>query len=88
VLRITSVTSPGEARVLRVEGRIAEQWVDELSRVALAPQTDSGGLVLDLSGVTFVDQRGVALLRRLRCLGVELVEGSAFVQGLLKESVE
>jgi anti-anti-sigma regulatory factor len=81
VLRITSNGSDDRPR-LKVEGRVADQWADELDRVvSLALST--GPVVMDLSEVTFVDQHGAGILRRLRGRGVRLAFCSAFVTTLL-----
>jgi anti-anti-sigma regulatory factor len=82
VLRITS-TQNIEAGTLKVEGRVAGDWVGELSRAAAAARAVTPHVVLDLSEVTFVDAEGVALLRALRESGFALAECSAFVASLI-----
>ncbi len=82
VLRITS-TKTSTAGTLKVEGRLAGQWVDELSRAAAAALGDTPSVVLNLADVTFVDAAGVALLRELRARGFALADCSTFVSGLI-----
>jgi len=64
MLRITvhKDTSP---TTFELEGRIAGEWVDELERAWLT-EADLGKLVkVDLSGVTFIDEKGKKLLARM-----------------------
>jgi anti-anti-sigma regulatory factor len=82
VLRITCTTN-NEGATVKVEGRVADRWVDELARVAAAALGKTPRVLFDMSDVTFVDLRGAALLRALHQRGVELVACSAFVQTLL-----
>ena len=74
--------SAGDA-VLHLEGQIIGPWVDELRRTCdgLLPTT---AVTLDLSDVSFVERRGVELLRSLGRLGVPLLHCSAFVVEQLK----
>ena len=68
--------------VVALEGRLAGEWVKEFERTF-----DSGlpahPLTLELSGLTYVDADGAALLRALASRGTNLVGGSAFVAALV-----
>ena len=88
MLRITCVASDGEQRTVKVEGRIAGEYVLELSRVARAALEKGSRIALDLSQVEFVDYGGVALLRSLRVRGVTLVECSSFISSLVDGGTE
>jgi anti-anti-sigma regulatory factor len=88
VLRITSSSESGRPTTLRIEGSLTGDWVDELSRAVSATVGTASGIVLDMAGVTFVDQDGVALLRRLKDRGIELINGSDFVRTLVNGDVE
>jgi hypothetical protein len=73
----------GGDAVLRLEGQIIGPWVDELQRTCdrlLAVRA----IVLDLSHVSFVERRGVELLRGLGTRGVPLLHCSPFVAEQLK----
>lgn len=64
MLRIT-VQRDVSPLTLKLEGRIAGEWVEELER-AWTAECDQGRLInLDLTGVTFVDEEGKKLLSRL-----------------------
>jgi anti-anti-sigma regulatory factor len=83
VLRITSSTENNRPTTLKLEGRIAGDWVGELTvtvSMIIGTPTD---IVLDMAGVTFVDHAGVAVLRDLQGRGIELVNCSDFVWTLV-----
>lgn len=85
MLRVTRINTHENPQSFKVEGRLAGRWVEELSRVASASLAESSRIVLDLSGLTFVDKSGLALLLALRARGVEMAGCSSFVASLLKE---
>ena len=71
--------------VLRLEGNLSGQWVEELRRVTSEPLREPAArLVLDLAEVTFIDADGLALLRELSIRHVILTNGSLFVTQQLK----
>jgi len=82
VLKITSSRN-ADAGTLKVEGRLAGQWVGELSRAASEARAETPRVVLDLGEVTFVDADGIALLRTLRDGGFALAGCSSFVASLI-----
>ena len=83
MLKIESaMTTDGHPR-LRLEGRLIGAWVGELRAVCEQALADGTGLVLDLSEVAFVDQRGLELLCELGQRGATL-DCSAFVAEQLK----
>lgn len=58
---------------LRLEGRLAGPWVKELENCWLQMQANpQGRAVVDLTGVTFVDVEGKALLTRMWQQGAQL----------------
>jgi anti-anti-sigma regulatory factor len=67
---------------VRATGRLAGPWVAELER-SLISRSDSDGLVLDLTDVSFVDHAGVEFLRSLRHEGRIRLRCSAFVAAQL-----
>jgi len=85
MLRVTVVESSREAVRLRVEGRIAAGWVEELRRSCEVQALSEGvRLTLDLADVSFVDTAGIELLKELRRRGVTLLNPSPFVAEQLK----
>lgn len=84
MLRI-SETQAERKTTLKLEGRIAGAWVQELQSAAERWLARGFAVSLDLSGVTFADTGGVSLLRDLRLRAVDVRGASAFVTGLLGE---
>ena len=83
MLRITVVEGSRSAVTLRVEGRIAGPWVEELrTTCAVHNGPDPIQLRLDLEDVSFVDPAGAAYLRELRDQGVGLFGVSPFLTEL------
>jgi anti-anti-sigma factor len=71
--------------VLRLEGKMRGQWVDELRHLSSEIlQTPANRLVLDLTEVTFIDTDGLALLHELSSRHVRLNNCSLFVTHQLK----
>ena len=85
MLRITVVESSVNAVTLRVEGRIAGPWVEELRTTCnVHTDRDQIQLYLDLEDVSFADAAGVACLKELRDQGVGLSRVSPFLTELFK----
>jgi ABC-type transporter Mla MlaB component len=84
VFKVTT-TMEGGTMVLKLEGRLADQWVDELMRVAGASAPAARETMLDLSGLSFADARGIAWLREVRDRGAQLAGGSTFITALVQE---
>ena len=80
MLKITRVSDDGRES-LRVEGKLLGPWVEELAQACAAP---AEGLRLDLSAVTFVDDDGAALLRRLLERGAVVSACSGYIAALLR----
>jgi anti-anti-sigma regulatory factor len=84
VLRITRQTHVAATVTLKLEGRLMEPWASELDRLATDALDRRNRLVLDLSGLLFVDREGIALLRALGARGASLSGGSSFVTALVE----
>jgi anti-anti-sigma regulatory factor len=76
------VESPTEA-TLSVEGRIVSEWVAVLEHECRQALRDTPRVQLDLAAVTFIDARGVEVLRRLVTEGVAVVNSREFIAALL-----
>lgn len=86
MLRITVVESNPRAVTLRVEGRIAGPWVEELRTTCIVHTSpDPIQLHLELEDVSFVDDAGIACLKELRAQGVGLYHVSPFLMELFQE---
>ena len=73
-MKITFCNS-SEPAVLKVEGKLAGPWVDELEKSwqAVKPALHAGRLQVDLCAVTYVDEAGKHLLQEMHKAGVDLV---------------
>ena len=72
-MRITIANERAESATLKVEGRIAADWVELLETEIQTFLKQGKCLFLDFSEVTVVDSRAANMLKRLRAHGVEIV---------------
>ena len=82
MLRIVTRRTGNGGATLGLEGRLMGPWVDELERTCVA--LSDRALALDLAGVSFVERRGVHLLRSLDTRGVSLLHCTPFVAEQLR----
>jgi hypothetical protein len=89
MLKISCTDTDDPDRVLlRLEGDVRGEWVDELRRACDTPFANGHPgrqLVLDLGDVLFIDPRGVLLFQELHARAAEFINCSAFVAEQLKE---
>lgn len=83
-LRITRAedTDPGLI-TLRVEGRVVAEAVGVLERECWRSLGEVPKVRVDFSGVTFIDGRGVDMLKRINGQRLRVVNCSVFVEHLL-----
>ena len=89
MLRITYDNSP-QATVLKLEGRLAGLWVDEVARTWFDAIGDkpAKGVRVDLSDVTYVDSEGKKLLRWLYERGAKLTSGHLMTKYIVDQVVK
>ena len=85
MLRITVVSQTREEVVLKVEGWISGEHVHVLEEEGERWLQRTRRLVLDLSGVRFIDNAGIGLLQHWWGDRLVLRGGSSFVRSLLEE---
>jgi len=83
MMRITRVPGTDGVARLSVEGRLAEIEVTELATSCEAYLAARHPLLLDLSGVTFVDAQGLGLLHAVAQRGAVLTGCSPFLREML-----
>ncbi len=86
MLRITT-TITGDTTTLKLEGKLSGPWVEEFQR-CWRMSSDiyiKEGLVVDLSGVTFVDSAGKELLCSILAQGGKLVGSGLVPKSLIEE---
>lgn len=83
MLRITLLHHTDEEEAYALEGWVVDEQVDLLAQTCGPARQQGRRLVLDLSGVRSLDERGLALLAGWAGGGLVLRRGSAFVGQLL-----
>ena len=84
MLRITVAKQTRKEVVLKVEGWVSGEEVGVLEQEGARWIQQVGRLVLDLTEVRFIDDTGIALLKRWWGNGLVLRGGSPFVRSLLE----
>lgn len=82
-----SETREGSKRRLLVEGTLSGDWVDVLEKYWLEEQTPSNGepIRIDLSGVTYIDNKGRDLLSGMIRDGAELRATGVMTRAVIEE---
>ena len=88
MLKITTLTN-AESTALRLEGRLAGPWVQELERCwdSVLGATTNHPLTVDLSAVTYVDSEGKDLLKKIHKQGARLVASGCLTSCIVNEIV-
>jgi anti-anti-sigma regulatory factor len=88
MLKITTLLN-AESTVLRLEGRLAGPWVEELERCwdSTVGTPMRHPLSVDLSAVTYVDSDGKDLLKKLHRQGARLVASGCLTSCIVNEIV-
>lgn len=83
-LRITRIEDTGAGLItLRVEGRVAAEAVGVLEGECRRSLEEAPRVRMDFSGVTFIDGRGVDMLKRIGAERLQVVNCSVFVEHLV-----
>jgi len=85
MIRLTVKSQTPEEAVLEVHGWVSGKDVGLLEEEGTRLFQEAERLVLDLSGVKFIDRDGIALLQCWARKGVVLRGGSLFVRTLLEQ---
>ena len=88
MIRISEIRK-GSARRLLVEGKLADDWVEVLEKSWLEAQTSRNGepMCVDLSGVTWIDDKGRELLKRMLQDGAELRATGVMTRAVIEEVI-
>jgi len=87
MLKITGQRgAASDSMSLKLEGKLAGPWVEELNSYWRQMAANlQGGAVVDLTGVTFVDAKGKALLTRMWERGAELRAAGCLTRCIVEE---
>ena len=86
MIRINRIRERSTLRLI-VEGTLSAAWVDELEKCWLdvkAAGCDEQ-VTADLSGVSYIDDKGRQLLKRMFCEGAELRATGVMTKGIIEE---
>jgi len=88
MLKITTLTN-AESTTLKLEGRLAGPWVQELERCwdSTVGTTTNHPLTVDLSAVTYVDSDGKDLLKKIHQQGAKLIASGCLTSCIVNEIV-
>ncbi len=87
MLKITGQNDAApDSMSLKLEGKLAGPWVEELSSYwRMIAESRQSGAVIDLTGVTFIDANGKALLTKLWQQGAELRATGCLTKCIVEE---
>ncbi len=76
-----------EANTLKLEGKVTAPWADELQRTwdELAADSPAKSIIVDLSGVTFIDSEGKSILTWMSKQGADLRAGNLMTKYIVDE---
>jgi anti-anti-sigma regulatory factor len=89
MLRITK-TFDDESKVqLRLDGRVDKSMLPQLEQSVVEQRNSRGkAITLDFSGVVFIDDAGVKLLKRMKHKKLKIVNCSLFIKTLIGDLIE
>lgn len=89
MIRVSEIRE-GSKRRLLVEGTLSGDWVDVLEKCWLEAQTtpNGGPMRVDLSGVTWIDDKGRGLLARMAQDGAVLRATGVLNRAVIAEIIE
>ncbi len=81
-VKITQIDAAKDLTVLKVEGKLAAP--DAVLLTEIVEKLAAGELFsIDVSGVTYIDRKGAAIIRRLEEFGAELIGVDFFVRSVI-----
>jgi anti-anti-sigma regulatory factor len=84
MLKVTT-TNQDQTITLKLEGKLAGPWVEEVTRVWTNRAGTPRGYVIDLRSVTFIDSPGQALLATMSRQGAELIAADCLTRNIVDE---
>lgn len=85
MLKITETERTESKVTLKLEGRVAEEWVPEIETACDKALSDGIALAIDMSEVTFVERHTIRLFSELQNRKIDLVNCSPFLSEQLSE---
>jgi len=85
MLKITSTVLSQRETALRLDGRVAGQWVALLRDSAESALAEGLKLTIDLQNISFIDCEGIVLLNSLIERGVDPINAPLFVNEQIRK---
>jgi hypothetical protein len=87
MLKITTHATDDSMRIT-LEGRLAGPWIGELERCWQESAKSAAGrpLIVDLTGVTFVEPEGKALLSHMYQAGADLLASGCCMRSIVEDA--
>ena len=84
MLRITETSKDEKTVTLKLDGKMIGASVSDLEELCLHHRNEKGKtVVLDFSGVTFIDNHGLRILKKIKDNRLIIVNYSLFIETLL-----
>lgn len=87
MLRITRLIETPFEVTLKLEGKIVSDWVELLEKEIRTLIKEGRTVNLDCSGVKYVDERAMELLRMVAGRKLKIVNATALIQDLMERRV-
>ncbi len=88
MLRITAKKEGRKQKVLYLEGKICQGWIQELHAEINKGMDEGDKIILDFSKVRYLDEKAARMLHDLPSEKVEKRNSSLFIQELLKMNLQ
>lgn len=85
MLRITKIKENGAPLTLKIEGAITGEWITTVDQECRALIQPDELVRLDFSEVTYMDDHGMDMLRKLPAHNITIINAPAFIEELLQQ---
>lgn len=82
MFKITKTEEDERTINLRIDGKLVEDWQSEFERLYLRIRKGRR-IILDLSGVSFIDDSGIDFIEKIKDERIDIVNCSPFIESLL-----
>lgn len=86
MFKITKTEEDERTVNLRIDGKLVEDWQSEFERLYLRIGRGRR-IILDLSGVSFIDDSGIDFIEKMKDERIDIVNCSPFIESLLGDLV-
>ena len=88
MFKITKTKENDNTINLRMDGKLVEEWLSEFERLYLKIRNDDyKRIILDLSGVSFIDDNGIDFIEKIKDETIDIINCSPFIESLLGDLV-